>query len=267
MSEPEDKVDDKDEKDDKDDPEDPKDAAAASAESPKTDDKPRQVAKLLDKAARNRAKWRLFWIVSVLSLLADQLTKVWARSSLDTFVATSNKGTDYVCQIPDDIRDGVCGGKAHEVIGSFWHWRLSMNPGSAFGLFSSQGQAGRILLSIVGIGAVAGMLWMLKKARGDQRVLHWALALVAGGAVGNLIDRIYYGVVTDFILWHWGRGQPKGQTNRFTTEWPVFNVADIVLVVGVALMFIDIQKEGKRDKAKKKRRQDKARAAGLVKDL
>lgn len=226
-----------------------------------------EIDKTAIKAARNRAKWRLFWIVSVLSLLADQLTKMWARSSLDTFVATSNKGTDYVCQIPDDIRDGVCGGKAHEVIGSFWHWRLSMNPGSAFGLFSSQGQAGRILLSIVGIGAVAGMLWMLKKARGDQRVLHWALALVAGGAVGNLIDRIYYGVVTDFILWHWGSGQPKGQTNRFTTEWPVFNVADIVLVVGVALMFIDIQKEGKRDKAKKKRRQDKARAAGLVKDL
>ena len=115
------------------------------------------------------------------------------------------------------------------------------------------------------------MLWMLKKARSDQRVLHWALALVAGGAVGNLIDRIYYGVVTDFVLWHWGSGQPKtapGQVaNRFNTEWPVFNVADIVLVVGVGLMFIDIQKEGKRDKAKKKRRQDKARAAGLVKDL
>ena len=100
--------------------------------------------------------------------------------------------------------------------------------------------------------AVGGMLWMLKKARGDQKVLHWALALVAGGAVGNLIDRIYYGVVTDFILWHWGSGQPKGQPNRFNTEWPVFNVADIVLVVGVGLMFIDIQKEGKRDKAKKK---------------
>ena len=41
---------------------------------------------------------------------------------------------------------------------------------------------------------------MLKKSRDDQRVLHWALALVAGGAVGNLIDRIYYGVVTDFVL-------------------------------------------------------------------
>ena len=98
---------------------------------------------------------------------------------------------------------------------------------------------------------------MLKKARNDQKILHWALALVAGGAVGNLIDRIYYGVVTDFVLWHYK-----------SHEWPVFNVADIVLVVGVGLMFIDIQKEGKREKAKSKPRGTRRqRPAGLVKDL
>jgi signal peptidase II len=84
--------------------------------------------------------------------------------------------------------------------------------------------------------------------------LHWALALVAGGAVGNLIDRIYFGVVTDFVLWHYQ-----------THEWPVFNVADIVLVVGVGLMFIDIQKEGRREKSLKAAQQDKARARGLIK--
>jgi signal peptidase II len=122
-------------------------------------------------------------------------------------------------------------------------------------LFSSQTGA-RILLSIVGIAAVIGMLWMLRKARPDQKILHWALALVAGGAVGNLVDRIYYGVVTDFILWRYQ-----------THEWPVFNVADIVLVVGVGLMFIDIQKEGRREKALRAGRQSKAKAAGLVKDL
>ena len=208
------------------------------------------------------AKWKLFWLVAVVSLVADQVTKFWARASLPTYVSL---GHGPECTIPDDISSGRCGGEAISVIDSFWHWRLSMNPGSAFGLFSGQGQAGRILLSIVGVAAVGGMLWMLKKARPDQRILHWALALVAGGAVGNLIDRIYYGVVTDFVLWHWGN-TPKGP-NHFANEWPVFNVADIVLVVGVGLMFIDIQIEGKREKAKKKKRQDKARAAGLVKDL
>jgi signal peptidase II len=193
------------------------------------------------------AKWKIFAIVSVLSLIADQATKIWARGSLPV----SPKG----CAIPADFIARTCHGDAKPVIDGYWEWRLSMNPGSAFGLFSSQGFA-RVMLSVVGIGAVGGMVWMLKKSRTDQKILHWALALVAGGAVGNLIDRIYYGVVTDFVLW-------KYQTH----EWPVFNVADIVLVVGVGLMFIDIQIEGKREKALKKARQDKAKAAGLVKDL
>ncbi len=230
--------------------------------------------KAIAKKYRHRAKWKLFWIVSVLSLVADQATKIWARESLPTEVLSRNTELcsidaikNQICTIPSDIASHCCGGESVTVIDSFWHWRLSMNPGSAFGLFSGQGQAGRILLSIVGIAAVFGMGWMLKKSRPDQKVLHWALALVAGGAVGNLIDRIYYGVVTDFVLWHWGSGRAPGNKNHFATEWPVFNVADIVLVVGVGLMFIDIQKEGKREKAKKKRRQEKAKQAGLVKDL
>ena len=201
----------------------------------------------------SQKKWVIFSIAAVISLLADQLTKIWARGSLP--VTGHGTGAAGACLVPDDIVARVCGGKPVTVIDGFWDWRLSMNPGSAFGLFSSQAFA-RVLLSIVGIGAVIAMIYMLRKARSDQRVLHWALALVAGGAVGNLIDRIYYGVVTDFVLWHY-----KGH------EWPVFNVADIVLVIGVGLMFIDIQKENKREKLKKQIRQDKAKAAGLVKDL
>lgn len=205
------------------------------------------------------SKWGLFWIVSILSLVADQATKIWARAELPTFPAD--------CVVPDDMGT-KCVGVPVEVIESFWHWRLSMNPGSAFGLFSSQGGA-RVFLSIVGVAAVLGMGWMLRKSRADQRILHWALALVAGGAVGNLIDRIYYGVVTDFVLWHLGDrkdGSHVGAT-RWEHEWPVFNIADIVLVVGVGLMFIDIQKEGKREKERKAARQARARKQGLVKDL
>jgi signal peptidase II len=200
-------------------------------------------------AAAIRKKWLLFTIVAVLSLIADQLTKIWARGALPV----ARWHGDAMCIVPDDIVNRACGGRAVPVIDGFWDWRLSMNPGSAFGLFSSVDSA-RIGLSIVGIVAVLGMLWMLRKARPDQRILHWALALVTGGAIGNLVDRIYFGVVTDFILWRYQ-----------THEWPVFNVADIVLVVGVGLMFIDIQKEGRRDKALKADRQAKAKAAGLVK--
>jgi signal peptidase II len=195
-----------------------------------------------------RQKWTLFAVVSVLSLVADQVTKIWARAALPTY-------PEGVACGPQAIIERKCAGVAVPVIDGFWEWRLSMNPGSAFGLFSSQGGA-RIFLSIVGVAAVIGMIYMLKKSRVDQRILHWALAFVAGGAVGNLIDRIYYGVVTDFVLWKYK-----------THEWPVFNVADVVLVVGVGLMFIDIQKEGKREKEAKKAAKAKAKARGLVKDL
>jgi signal peptidase II len=222
-------------------------------------------------SAAGHGKWVVFLIAAVLSLIADQATKIWARESLPT---VRLRGGEATCIVPDDLVRGsaparpdrpearpgqaedprpACAGRAVPVIDGFWEWRLSMNPGSAFGLFSSQ-EGARIGLSIVGIVAVFGMLWMLRKARSDQRILHWALALVTGGAVGNLIDRIYFGVVTDFILWRYQ-----------THEWPVFNVADIVLVVGVGLMFIDIQKEGRRDKALKATRQARAKAAGLVK--
>jgi signal peptidase II len=215
-------------------------------------------------------KWQIFLIIALLSLAADQATKIWARDALP--VVRVDGGT-AACIVPEDLtsrsvpppasrpddkptmRRPACQGHPVSVVENYWDWRLSMNPGSAFGLFSSQNGA-RIGLSIVGVIAVFGMLWMLRKARADQKILHWALALVAGGAVGNLIDRIYFGVVTDFILWRYK-----------TKEWPVFNVADIVLVVGVGLMFIDIQKEGRREKALKSNQQDKAKAAGLVKDL
>ncbi len=212
-------------------------------------------------SATDRKKWLVFLIVAALSLVADQATKIWARGALPTVRVD---GGAVACIVPDDMmtrhvegqdidRPPVCHGHPVTVIDGFWKWRLSMNPGSAFGLFSSQ-QGARIGLSVVGIIAVIGMFWMLRKARRDQTILHWALALVAGGAVGNLIDRIYFGVVTDFVLWHYK-----------THEWPVFNVADVVLVVGVGLMFIDIQKEGRREKALKAGLQDKAKAAGLIK--
>jgi signal peptidase II len=213
-----------------------------------------------DSVPSGRNKWLVFSIVAVLSLVADQATKIWAR---DLEVRRSD-ATHAPCVIPDDWlptpargQPGdlppVCRGVAHQVLDGVWDWRLSMNSGSAFGLFSSIGGA-RVGLSIVGILAVIGMFLMLRKSRTDQRILHWALALVTGGALGNLIDRIYYGVVTDFILWHYK-----------THEWPVFNVADIVLVVGVGLMFIDIQKESRREKSTKQQRQEKAKAAGLIK--
>ncbi|MBV8757824.1 MAG: signal peptidase II [Deltaproteobacteria bacterium] len=203
-------------------------------------------------------KWLILIVVGVLSVVADQGTKIWARHSLPVIGHGTNNG---VCVIPEDMAvvPPLCGGQAVTVIDGYWDWRLSMNHGSAFGLFANSPQVARWFLSLVGIGAVIAMFLMMKKAREDQTILHWALALVVGGAIGNLLDRMYFGVVTDFVLWHY-----------HTKEWPVFNVADVVLVVGVGLMFIDIQKEknkDKRSKSEKSRARDEAaRKAGLIKE-
>src|SRR5215467_7118831 len=95
-----------------------------------------------------RHKWVVFLIVAVLSLIADQATKIWARESLPV---VRIRGGDAACVVPDDLaraaaptRPGqaedlrpACAGRAVPVIDGFWEWRLSMNPGSAFGLFSN----------------------------------------------------------------------------------------------------------------------------------
>jgi signal peptidase II len=234
----------------------------------KTDDDKddeREASSKGDKAGKSKSKvvhdpkkWKLFWTVGAISLVLDQVTKIWARSSLP--VIGHGSGPGGKCVIPDDIIHRMCGGQPKTVISGYWEWRLSMNPGSAFGLFGSIGpEITRWFLSAIGIAAVAGMIMMMRRAKAEQKVLHLALALVAGGAVGNLIDRVIFSVVTDFVLWKYK-----------AHEWPVFNVADVVLVVGVILMFFDIGGENKQDKLRKKKSKEKARerarAAGLVKD-
>ncbi len=247
-----------DEKDDKDDKD--KDEAPAKEVAP--------VSNVPD------TRWKIFGVVALVNLVADQATKIWSRSALADTVHPTGYGGQGACSIPYDLIPSVavkargggeilvarCDADSVKFLGDFWSWKLSMNTGSAFGLFGSNPGAARIFLSIVGILACAGMIYMLKKCRADQRILQWALAFVAGGAVGNLIDRIYFGAVTDMVSW-----------DLKFMRWPTFNVADVSLVIGVGLMFIDIQKEGKREKAlrqaRKERQEQAKRKAGLVKDL
>jgi len=174
-------------------------------------------------------RWKIFLLVAFLTLVFDLGSKYWARASLPVHPDK--------CAIPADIVSHKCMGVKEPVIAGFWDWRLSFNPGSAFGLFDSHNGA-RVFLSIVGILAVIAMVFMVKKAKDSQKLLAIALGLVAGGAVGNLADRIYFGVVTDFVLWHYK-----------SHEWPVFNVADVALVIGVGMMFLDVGKEPKKKPA------------------
>ena len=156
-------------------------------------------------------RYKLFASIAVLTIVLDQLTKWLARDKLV-------------------LGHGVA------VIKGYWDWRLSYNTGSAFGMFAGQ-SGSRVFLSIVGVVATVAIVLILRKARDDQKWMTAALALVAGGAIGNVIDRILDGKVTDFVVWKLGK-----------SEWPAFNIADCALVIGVAIMFLDVGREQRKQK-------------------
>lgn len=101
------------------------------------------------------------------------------------------------------------------------------NRGISYGLFQQDSDAGRWLLIAVSLLAAGGLsLWI---ARTSNRLLAASLGLIVGGAVGNVIDRLAYGAVFDFIHFHVG-----------SFSWYVFNVADAAIVAGVIGLLYDL---------------------------
>ena len=101
------------------------------------------------------------------------------------------------------------------------------NQGAAFSFLANSGGWQRWFFSGLAMVVSLGIIWMLHKNSG-QRLFCWALTLILGGAVGNLIDRLLYGHVIDFLDFHIG-----------TLHWPAFNVADSAITVGAALFVLD----------------------------
>src|ERR1041384_1565099 len=99
---------------------------------------------MTDTPPPGRNKWKIFLIVAALSLIADQATKIWARGSLP--VVSLRGGA---CVVPDDIVNRTCQGHPVTVLDGVWEWRLSMNPGSGFGLPSNQSFARALFSGIV----------------------------------------------------------------------------------------------------------------------
>ncbi len=124
----------------------------------------------------------------------------------------------------DQLATQGCRGVPHAVIAGFWDWELAMNDGVAFSSFRGK----RILLSLIALGAIAMLGMMAWRTAPDQQLKRVALGVIVGGALGNLIDRVRDGAVTDFIRWH---------VNDFW--WPIFNVADVALVIGVAVLLLE----------------------------
>jgi signal peptidase II len=143
---------------------------------------------------RNNA---LPWLgLSAIVVALDQLSKAWVLATLPEFQ-----------QVP--------------VIPGFWNWFRTYNEGAAFSFLSDAGgwqKSVFIVLALVISGLLARML--ARTPRGDWRTAA-PFALVIGGAIGNVIDRLLHGHVVDFIQWYW-----QGH------YWPAFNLADSAIVAG-----------------------------------
>jgi len=115
---------------------------------------------------------------------------------------------------------------------------LLYNPGAAFSFLADQGGWQRWFFTGISV-AVSVMLvvWIARLPRGTVW-LPIALSLILGGAIGNLIDRVAYGHVVDFISVHWG--------NRY---FPAFNIADSAITLGAMMMVVDVIREIKHERA------------------
>jgi signal peptidase II len=154
-----------------------------------------------------KRKYLLFSVFALVSVIFDQWTKVWARRELRP------RGS-YNPMV---------------VIEGYFDMRYAENPGVAFSMLQDI-PGGRIVLTLLAVAAfVLVLFYMRNKTTLQDTRLHVALGLVGGGAVGNLIDRMLYGKVTDFIVWKVGK-----------SEWPAFNIADAALCIGVGLMVLDM---------------------------
>ena len=145
-------------------------------------------------------KWKMVlgWVVSILVL--DQLTKMIVDRTMPLHHS-----------IP--------------IIDGFFNLTYVRNTGAAFGIFAGSHEAFRLpFLILVSILALGFVFLMLKRLPDDQIGLITALSFIIGGAIGNLIDRVLYGEVIDFLDFYWSH-----------YHWPAFNLADSCITIGVLI--------------------------------
>jgi signal peptidase II len=136
--------------------------------------------------------------IATVTLLLDQLSKWSALSNLQI-------------GIPEPVLP-------------FMNWLLLFNPGAAFSFLAQGSGWQRWFFTILGLAACLYIIALLWKNQSDK-LLCWALSLILGGALGNVLDRLMYGAVVDFIDLHYANW-----------HWPAFNIADSAICIGAALI-------------------------------
>ena len=153
---------------------------------------------------------KLPWLsLSVLVFVLDQASKLFFENSLSLY--------QQIVVIPD-----------------YFSWTLAYNSGAAFSFLADSSGWQRWLFALIAVVVSTVLLVWLKRLGRNDTWLAIALALILGGALGNLYDRIAYGHVIDFILVHW--------EHRL---FPAFNVADSAICVGAVMLALDMFKSKK----------------------
>jgi signal peptidase II len=146
------------------------------------------------------------FIIIILGIIMDRISKLWAVKRLA-------KGDDIV------------------IIKDFFRFTYEENTGAAFSFLSGK----VIFLSIITSVVVLFMIYYLYKNRKENLLFKVSMSLIISGAIGNLIDRVYYKYVIDFIMCHY----------KDVYVFPIFNVADMMVVVGTCLLALYIIKDVK----------------------
>ena len=124
-------------------------------------------------------------------------------------------------------------GASTEVTG-FFNLVRAHNSGAAFSFLSDASGWQRWFFSIIGLLAAVLLFWLLRSHAG-QKLFSFALACILGGAVGNVIDRLVYGYVVDFLDFHWRWLAPVFAGGHF----PAFNIADSAITIGATCLILD----------------------------
>lgn len=182
--------------------------------------------------ANTKQSTTLYFIICLILVLIDQVSKLIIHGF--SFAGINFPGLEYGAQIP--------------IIGTFLHITYIENPGMAFGIHFEG--IGKLFLSIFSIIASVLIGWYLAKIRNAHIMIKIAVMLILAGAVGNLIDRVFYGVIFGYAPLFYGRVVDFIQVdipdirigNLNWSHWPIFNVADSCVTVGIILLLLSYNK-------------------------
>lgn len=191
----------------------------------------------MPRTPRSRKALLLCLAATAVLAAADLGTKHWA---LERLSEPSSHGSDPVCE-PDthgNIRQQRTQRPPVVLIDGYLEFRYAENCGAAFGFMRDMPSLVRKgVFYIAAVGAVLLLFWMFATGRGGT-LFAWSVPLIVAGAIGNLVDRVRFGYVVDFVRFH--------LNDRWA--YPTFNVADAWITIGVGLILIDGFLDGKRER-------------------